>query len=99
MKFVVNVDVTATAGVLVGPARDVERDERFVLCLETPLEDAHVRVDGERLGGVLHGDRLLGAEQLLVNVRMRLDLHAPPVLIVHLKTNPLSVISFIRVHC
>ena len=44
--------------------------------LEPPLEDADVCVEQEGLGGVLEPDLVLGPEQLLADVGVRLQLDA-----------------------
>lgn len=64
-----------------------EWDERIVLSLETPLQNANICIDRKGFGGVLQRDALLGAEKLLVYVRMSLNLNAARIAILHLFSN------------
>ena len=61
---------------------------RLVRGLEPPLQHPDVRVQGERLGRILESDLRPDLEQLLVDVRMRLELDPLVVRVGQLEFDP-----------
>lgn len=53
-----------------------QRDRRFFLGLIAPLQDSNISVDRERLGRIFQADLTRTLEQLLVHIRVGLQLDA-----------------------
>lgn len=58
-------------------------NNRFVLCLQTPLQHTHIVVERKRLGRILQANVAARLKQLFVDVRMRLQLQSFGVGVVH----------------